>query len=53
MPDKVAELRDMIDGHVASGVGARYPYSIQAPVMVDKTLADGPGEDDEYIYWPN
>lgn len=53
LPDKVAELRAMIDAHAASGVGSLYPFSIQAAVSVDSTRATRFNEGDDYIYWPN
>lgn len=52
-PEKAAELQAMIDAHVAAGRGARYPYSMQAPIWIDKTRADRIESEDEYIYWPN
>ncbi len=52
-PELVAELTKMIDDHQAQGVGALYPYSLEAPIAIDKTL-DQPIEDsDEVVYWAN
>ena len=52
-PDKVAELQALLDQHEAGAREPLYPYTIEGPVAVDKTLADTLGPDDEIIYWPN
>lgn len=52
-PDVVAKLTAMLDQHRQAAVPVRYPYSIQAPVAVDKTLADKVEPGDTYVYWPN
>lgn len=52
-PNKVAELQDLLDQHEAGAREPLYPYTIEGPVAVDKTLADKIGPDDEIIYWPN
>ena len=52
-PEKVAELHNLIKAHTASGPGALYPYSILAPVAIDKTRAETATPDDEVVYWAN
>ncbi|WND03004.1 sulfatase-like hydrolase/transferase [Temperatibacter marinus] len=53
IPTKVSELHHLIKNHIASGKGARYPYSILAPILIDKTNEQSYKKGDEYIYWPN
>ncbi|WP_272987254.1 MULTISPECIES: sulfatase [Hyphomonas] len=53
LPDKVAELQSLIDAHWADARAPLYPYTIESPIMVDKTAADTFEPGDEYIYWPN
>ncbi len=50
---KAAELLALVEAHVRAGVGARYPYSIQAPIPIDLTLADPGRVTSPYVYWPN
>ena len=52
-PDKLAELQALIDAHWANAREPLYPYSIESPIMVDKTAADTYEPGDEYVYWPN
>lgn len=52
-PDKLAELQGLIDAHWANAREPLYPYSIESPIMVDKTAADTYEPGDEYVYWPN
>lgn len=52
-PDKVAELQALLDAHEAGAREPLYPYTMEGPVAVDKTLADTLGPEDEIIYWPN
>ena len=52
-PEKVAELQALIDAHWAGAREPLYPYSVETPIMVDKTAADPYEPGDEYIYWPN
>ena len=53
MPDKVAELQSLIDAHWEGAREPLYPYTVENPVMVDKTAADRLEPGDEYVYWPN
>ncbi|NKI16722.1 sulfatase [Spongiibacter sp. KMU-166] len=52
-PDKVAELVALLDQHKEHGRPPLYPYVMEIPVAVDKTLAEGFVPGDEFIYWPN
>ena len=52
-PDKLAELQALIDAHWANAREPLYPYSVESPIMIDKTAADDYAPGDEYIYWPN
>jgi hypothetical protein len=40
LPDKVAELQSLIDAHWANAREPLYPYTVESPIMVDKTAAD-------------
>ena len=52
-PAKVAELRRRIEEHERDAVAPLYPHTIEAPITVDKTLAETMHPGDMYIYWPN
>ena len=52
-PDKLAELQALIDAHWANARAPLYPYSVETPIMIDKTAADHYEPGDDYIYWPN
>lgn len=52
-PEKVAELQALIDAHQANAVPALYPFSIEAPIAVDKTDAERVEPGDTYVWWPN
>lgn len=52
-PDKVAELRTLLDAHEAQMAEPMWPSFVEMPVLVDKTLVDPESEDDEYVYWQN
>lgn len=51
--DKRAELQALIDAHWRDARPPLYPYTIESPIKIDKTLADPFEEGDEYVYWPN
>ncbi len=53
MPDKVAELAQLLADHRKDAVAPLYPSTTQSPVAIDKTAADHFEKGDEYIYWPN
>lgn len=52
-PEKVTELQALIDAHWAGAREPLYPYSVESPVMIDKTAAEAYEAGDEYVYWPN
>lgn len=52
-PDKLAELTALLDAHHRHARKLLYPAVLEAPVAIDKTLAERFEEGDEYIYWPN
>jgi len=52
-PDKLATLSALIDAHYANARMPIYPYTLESPVMVDKTLAEEYQPGDEYAWWPN
>ncbi len=52
-PAKVAQLRTLLDKHRKNGRKPLYPHTIEAPVAIDKTLAQRFKKGDPYIYWPN
>lgn len=51
--DKRDELMALLDAHRASARKPLYPYVVEMPIAVDKTLAEPFEAGDEYIYWPN
>jgi arylsulfatase A-like enzyme len=52
-PEKVAELRLMLNEVDAAQTKSLWPSLIEAPVSIDKTLEDAQIETDEYVYWAN
>lgn len=52
-PKKLVELMALLEKHQAGRTPARYPYSLESAISIDKTLADTAAEDDEYAWWPN
>jgi uncharacterized sulfatase len=52
-PARVAALTALITAHQAGGRPPLYPPTLEAPVALDRTLADRVGPDDAVIYWPN
>ncbi|MBI1250595.1 MAG: sulfatase-like hydrolase/transferase [Alphaproteobacteria bacterium] len=53
MPDRVAALRALLDAHQQGARPPLYPYSVEAPIAIDHSLAQPANEGDEIIYWPN
>ena len=53
MPEKVLELQALIDAHWADARAPLYPYTVESPILIDKTAADTFEPGDEYVYWPN
>ncbi|MBX3479001.1 MAG: sulfatase [Caulobacter sp.] len=52
-PDKVAEMRMLLDAHQAGARKPLYPFVTEGAIAVDKTGADAFKPGDEYVYWPN
>lgn len=52
-PAKVAELMAMLDAHNTEQQEPAWPALLEAPISIDKTLADAESSDDEFVYWPN
>lgn len=52
-PDKVAELRALIEEHQAGAREPLYPYVLEGLVAVDKSLDEPFTDEDEFVYWPN
>ncbi len=52
-PEKLSELEALIEAHWADARPPLYPHQTESPVCIDKTVADPPCENDEYIIWPN
>ena len=52
-PEKLAQLKALLDEHKASAREPLYPFVAEMPVAVDKTLAETFEEGDDYVYWPN
>ncbi|MHA7899897.1 MAG: sulfatase [Henriciella sp.] len=52
-PDKLVELKALIETHQASAVSPLYPHTIESPIPIDKTVVQGIEPEDEYVVWPN
>lgn len=52
-PGRVAELRRALAAHNAEQLPSAWPSLTEAPINIDKTLAEPDAPDDETIYWPN
>lgn len=52
MPEKVTELRALIDVHNKTQREPLFPAVGEMPVTIDKTLEEPATKEDEYIYWP-
>ncbi|HVH17043.1 MAG TPA: sulfatase-like hydrolase/transferase [Myxococcota bacterium] len=52
-PEKVAELRALLDAHNAEQAAPLWDSYAEMPVAIDKTLAEPEAPDDEVIWWPN
>ena len=51
-PEKVAELRALVEAHNATQRDPLFPAVAEMPVTIDKTLEEEATPEDEYIYWP-
>ena len=52
-PARVAEMRRALAAHDAQQVESLWPSLLEAPIDIDKTLAEPDAPDDAYVYWPN
>lgn len=52
-PERVAAMRRALDAHDADQAESAWPSLLEAPVNIDKTLAEPDAPDDAFIYWPN
>lgn len=52
-PEKLAELMALLEAYQDGRTPSLYPYSMEVPLQIDKTLADTPEADDEVAWWPN
>ena len=51
--DKVAELVALLDAHNSQQVEPLWPSGVDWPIWIDKSMADNPTLDDDFIWWPN
>jgi uncharacterized sulfatase len=47
------ELMALLDAHQADARPPLYPYTLESPITIDKSLAESFEPGDEYVYWPN
>ncbi|WP_373489093.1 sulfatase [Blastomonas sp.] len=52
-PAKVAALKRLLANHQKGARKPLYPHTIEAPIAIDKTLAQRVTRSDELVYWPN
>jgi uncharacterized sulfatase len=52
-PERVAALRRALAEHNAEQSEPAWPSTIEAPIPIDKSLAQPLEPDDEYVYWSN
>ncbi len=52
-PEKVAELRALLDQHQVGAREPLYPYVLEGAIAVDKSLGEPLEDGDEIVYWPN
>ncbi len=52
-PEKLAELQALIDAHWKDAREPLYPYTIESPIKIDRTIDQPYVEGEEYVYWPN
>ncbi|MEQ8379204.1 sulfatase [Parvibaculum sp.] len=51
-PEKVAELKALVEAHNATQREPLFPAVAEMPVTIDKTLEEEATPEDEYVYWP-
>ena len=52
-PEKLAELTQLLAHHNSQQTAPMWPSGVEMPIWIDKSLADKPTLEDDYIYWPN
>ena len=52
-PEKVAELNDLLDAHLAEQVPPLWPSVAAMPIAIDKHLNEPEEADDEFVLYPN
>ncbi|MGI9439363.1 MAG: sulfatase-like hydrolase/transferase [Parvibaculales bacterium] len=52
-PEKLAELTQLLAHHNSQQTAPMWPSRVEMPIWIDKSLADKPTLEDDYIYWPN
>jgi len=52
-PEKVAQLKALLEAHHANMPPSLWPPFLEIPVMIDKTLDQKETPEDEYTYWIN
>lgn len=53
MPEKVAELRALLEAYDAQQVAPIWPALVEGPFALDRPLGKPPVPGEEYIYWSN
>jgi arylsulfatase A-like enzyme len=52
-PERVAELRALLDAHDATQSPPLWPSLLEAAIRIDPPLGAARSPDDEYVYWAN
>ncbi len=52
-PERVADMRALLQAHDADQAEPLWPSIAEMPVNVDTPLGHVPHEEDDYVYWPN
>jgi len=52
-PEKLAELKALLEKLQAGARAPLYASTTDIPIAIDKTGADKVGPEDEYVWWPN
>ena len=52
-PDRLAELVALLDAHNKQQAEPLWPSAVDWPIWIDKSAADNPTLEDDFIWWPN
>ncbi|MEL7040538.1 MAG: sulfatase [Pseudomonadota bacterium] len=52
-PEKLAELKALLEAHHADAVPPLYPHKLISPILIDQTVDHQAAATDEYVLWPN